>query len=254
MIVFVEPSGLLDDLVADAWPPAEQIVMGEWRFRWTSGVTRRANSVLARGNEAQIEQLVAFGEKFYLDRGGPSRFLVSRASAPSELAAHLLGRGYRAHDRTLVMTIDTAQLLARSEAGDWAVERSAHATPDWFRCYWQADSPRPLDTAEGVIHRQTLLAPVPASSFVLLHERRDGVAVGQIVFDRGWGGLQCIATMTSHRRRGAAGAVLHQLALQAEDADISRLYLVVLAENLPAISLYASLGFAVVHEYAYFTS
>jgi len=250
---FVESIASLDELAAGAWPPGELIVAGGWRFRWTSGVTRRANSALPVGNEARMEELVAFGEEFYRSRGAPAKFLVSAASAPSELADYLRRRGYRPHDRTLVMTVDTAQLLARTAPGRWSIEIASEATPRWFESYWQADSPRALDSEEARIHRQTLLVPESPSSFVLLEEEHSGVAVGQIVFANGWGGLQCIATLESHRRRGAAGAVLHQLAVLAADAEVSALYLVVLADNLPAMHLYIPLGFEVAHEYTYFT-
>jgi N-acetylglutamate synthase len=200
-----------------------------------------------------MEELVSFGEEFYRSRGGPSRFRVSDASAPSGLADYLGLRGYDAHDRTLVMTAGAPQLFAATSPGNWEVEISSEVTARWFACYWQADSPQPPDSEEGRIHQQQLLVPPTASSFVLLEREQDVIAVGQIVFAEGWGGLQCIATAASHRRRGAAVAVLHHLASVALDAEVSALYLVVLAGNSPALNLYARLGFEVDHEYTYFT-
>jgi ribosomal protein S18 acetylase RimI-like enzyme len=200
-----------------------------------------------------MEALVAFGEEFYRSRGGPPRFRVSDASAPGKLAGYLGVRGYHPHDRTLVMTAETTELLATTSAGSWAVEVSSEVTPRWFACYWQPDSPRSLGSEEAKIHKQTLLVPATASAFVLLEKEQEEVAVGQIVFAEGWGGLQCIATMAAHRRRGAAVAVLHHLSLVARRAEVSALYLVVLADNQAAHSLYSRLGFQVAHEYTYFT-
>ena len=141
-------------------------MVGGWRFRWTSGVTRRANSALPVGNEARMEELVAFGEEFYRSRGAPAKFLVSAASAPSGLVDHLQRRGYRAHDRTLVMTIDTAQLLARTAVGQWSIEIASQVTPRWFASYWQADAARPIDSEEAQVFvaRRCLYRRAPVRS------------------------------------------------------------------------------------------
>ena len=61
-----------------------------------------------------------------------------------------------------------------------------------------------------------------------------------------------MATHPSHRRRGAASAVLHQLAVEALDREVEHMYLAVMADNPAALALYQRSGFNVTHEYSYF--
>jgi ribosomal protein S18 acetylase RimI-like enzyme len=248
----VESTAILDQLIANAWPAAELEMRGGWRFRWTSGVTRRANSVLPVGNAARLEELVEFGEEYYRRRGGVARFQVSAASAPEGLDRYLLGRGYVPDTRTFVMTAEVERLIYSTAPGVWATTTSDVVTDPWFECYWTSDPSQRLGSEHARICRETLLMATAPSEFVLLEEGADAVAVGQVVIEGTWGGLQCIATVESHRRRGAAVAVLHRLASAARATGAERCYLAVTADNVPALGLYRRCGFGVAHEYTYY--
>lgn len=70
----MEPSSavdgtVLDQLLADAWPPPVVERRGAWRYRWADGATRRANSALAVGGAAAVARLVGETEAFYRARG-----------------------------------------------------------------------------------------------------------------------------------------------------------------------------------------
>ena len=91
---------ILDELMANAWPPVVVEDHAGWRFRWAQGVTRRANSVLAVGADDSVPALVAKAERFYERRRATTTFLVSAASAPPSLVDHLARHGYESSART----------------------------------------------------------------------------------------------------------------------------------------------------------
>jgi len=249
----VGSTAVLDQLIANAWPPAEVQSLGGWRFRWTSGVTRRANSALPVGNPAQAPELVEFGEDFYRRRGGAPRFQVSDASAPVGLDRYLTARGYVPDTRTFVMVIETKRLIESTSPGSWTMTTSPAATTAWFESYWTSGPSQVLGSEDARICREILLAPATPSYFVLLQEGGENVSIGQVVIEGSWGGLQCIATIAAHRRRGAGAAVLHHLGLVALASGAERLYLAATADNQPGRSLYERCGFVVAHEYTYYS-
>ena len=62
---------------------------------------------------------------------------------------------------------------------------------------------------------------------------------------------QCMATRATRRGRGAASAVVAAIASEAIQVGVDRMYLAVLADNAPALSLYGRVGFQAVHRYQY---
>ena len=219
---------LLDELIANAWPPAHLERVGGWRLRWTNGVTRRANSALTTGG-VDLDALVVAAEAFYGARGATARFQVSSASAPVALGDVLRRRGYQDADRTLVMHAVAADVLAQTDPGAWPVTLSDRVLDDWFAAYWAVESTRGRSVDDARICRHVLLAPPLPTVYVGVPDGSNISATGQIVIERGWAGVQCMATVTSHRRRGAASAVLHHPAPAAQAGGADRLYLAVLA-------------------------
>jgi len=242
----------LDLCMANAWPAVEVTHSGDWWFRWSEGVTRRANSVLARGDQGGVEALVGAAQRFYAERNAPALFLLSTASAPSSLASLLIDRGYGAEARTLMVRATTGDVIARTVRGDWSVTVAERVSDAWFAAYWSVEAARGRTERHAEICRTSLLAPRSPSRFVAVHERGEVIACGEVVVDGSWAGVQCMATRPSARRRGAAVAVLHRLADEAHELGARSLYLAVMADNAPALALYGRAGFRPTHEYCYY--
>ncbi len=245
---------VLDVLMANAWPPAVVEIHGGWRYRWTHGVTRRANSVLALGDEEPPGDLVDDAIAFYRARGAPTLIQVSTASTSPDLAPSLLARGFRPTARTLVERAITDDVVAGIRARPYDVELTERPTDEWFDAYWSVERGRDRSDGDRTVCRNVLLAPDVPTMFATARHGDAVVGVGQIVIEGGWGGVQCMATTPAHRRQGVARAVLDGLAEEALRHGAARMYLAVMADNAAAIRLYRRCGFGPAHEYCYFTA
>ena len=238
--------------MANAWRPMVEETQGGWRYRWAAGVSRRANSALARDGSGSLPELVDHAESFYGKRDAPSRIHVSTASAPRTLAAVLRERGYQSSARTLVLRATTSDVVDRARSGP-EIAIADEPSDQWCHAYWSRDPGRIPSDGHTAVYRDFLLDPGLPTVFATAREGSEVLGVGQLVIERGWGGVQCMATVSSRRRRGVARGVLGGLAVEAADRGVGQLYLAVMADNVAAMALYSSAGFRAVHEYCYFT-
>jgi ribosomal protein S18 acetylase RimI-like enzyme len=236
----------LDRLAARAWPPLEEERVGEWRLRFSRGVTSRANSVLPLGPDdgPPLAERLAAVETAYRRRGLPPKFQLTASAWPPELADALRVRGYVEDMPTLVMT---APIGDRHSTGT-RLARARHR--EWFDVWWTVDGRRgDAGAARGILDRIE-----PETRFA---ERRDDGRLGAVglgVLDGDWLGIYCMATLPDARRRGHARAILGELLGWAAAAGARDAHLSVTAANEPAQALYRSFGFEVVQEYRYFTA
>jgi ribosomal protein S18 acetylase RimI-like enzyme len=237
--------------MANAWPAQSEETVGGWRYRWTGGLTRRANSALVLG-DGDPAALVQHAEAFYRERGASTLLRVSTASAPTGLASYLGSLGYRSTARTLVQVADTSEVVARARPA-FELEVTDAPTTEWLDLYWSVGVLRCRDNAAQSVYGDVLLAPPLPTVFVAARSGSEVVGVGQMVIEQGWAGVQCMATGPDHRRQGVASAVLHGFGAAAAERGVQSMYLAAMADNEAATGLYSSAGFTTAHEYSYFT-
>jgi ribosomal protein S18 acetylase RimI-like enzyme len=249
----MEDPGELDTLMADAWPAAVVENHGGWLLRYTHGVSRRANSVLAIGSPGSLVEAVEAAEAFYEQRETTPMFQISEASTPAPLADLLTSRGYESSAKTWMMWTTAAGVTSGSPDTDlWQLETTAEPSADWFDTYWSTESDWHRSELEATIIREVLLRPRSPSLFVSARDADGTVAaVGQAVLSKGWACVQCLATRREARRRGAARAVVRRLAADSARAGTERMFAAVMAENTASLDLFRGASYQRSHTYSY---
>jgi ribosomal protein S18 acetylase RimI-like enzyme len=241
----------LDRIGARAWPALEEELLGDWRLRFSRGVTGRANSVLPFGPDdgPPLAERVAAVERAYRARGLPPKFQLTPNAWPPELPAELAARGYVEDRPTLVMTADMRDWHSTGTrlAPDWhstGTDLAPAWHPEWFAVYRAVDSRGDDEAARGIFERIELATA---------YASQDG-AVGLGVFDGAWLGIYCMATLPEARRQGKARAVVAALLGWGRERGAQTAYLCTHSTNEPAQALYRSFGFETAETYTYFTA
>lgn len=245
----------LERRAAECWPPFSQGILEGWQLRFSEGVSRRANSVLAleETGSSALDLRIDAAEKFYRQRGLPCRFQISGAVAPHGLDAELERRGYVMEARTLVMTADAASVvknLADRQALRFRARLFSGPTGAWFQVYGGGLA---QGRERGLRCRLAEGLPAPRA-YAVVDDGTEPAAVGAAVIRDDWALILCMATRDGYRRRGHAARVLAALAAWAADTDRARrLFLQVESDNRPAMALYHLAGFQAAHTYYYRT-
>jgi N-acetylglutamate synthase len=234
-------------LMDAAWPAVERQDTGEWVLRAAGGVTQRANSVWPR--EAAAEPLVALREamQWYRERRLPLIFQMTDTPANAALNDVLNGQGFTRQSETLIMARPAMAEPVRSRPAS-PVEVLDQPDGDWLALWWSVDG------RGGEAERETaraILAGCP-SLYALVRDD-DGVpaAVGRLAMVHGTGGIYCMATSPSERRRGHATAVLQALVSEGGARGVDSFWLLVTAANHAARQLYSQAGFTESGRYIY---
>lgn len=226
------------------WPAADSTELDGWLVRRNAGVTLRANSVLPKSAPFDLGRALDYVENLYAAHDIAPSFQISPTVQPSDLDAYLDARGYTVRNPTLVQCAATSDVLAKLPESSIDVNISTTPSADWMDCWWRIDGrggPETRTEAERILARgNALYATVP--------DGPKAKAIGRLALVDDTAGLYCLAVDERFRRQGLAFAVIRGL-LQA--ATSRWVWLSVLEDNGPALSLYDQLGFRTVSRYHY---
>ena len=239
---------LIEELAANSWPAYIQQTLGTWRLRATMNVTKRANSVYTSGSFPECREWMDVIEDFYRRRSLLPCFHISETS-PAELDGILHSSGYSKIFECCAMVASCSEVIARStESDQFTFEFAGEASSEWIYDFMILEGYSP-DRYEGYVHIFSAIGPKKA--FVSLRNQGKLIALGTVVVERGWAGLSNIIVDEQHRGKGAATALLRSLVNWSLCNGADQLYLQVLKDNSPALSLYRKLGFTPLYETHY---
>ena len=237
---------LLEEIVLNAWPALQTVLMDGWVVRFAKGYTRRANCVNPLYLSTQpLKRKLEACERLYFARGLKSVFKITPACLPSELDAVLAGAGYGREGRTGVQVLPLEQWDQNRDKG---VELYSDFAADWHGAYCVMNGIAPE-------HHETVgqLLALQFQDKRLAVLRREGqvVACGLGVKQDRFLGIFDMVVNPLQRRQGCGKAVVEALLAWGKQAGARTAYLQVTVENTPARQLYAGLGFQEEYQYWY---
>jgi N-acetylglutamate synthase len=233
----------LELLAARGWQGLETGRLGDWLLRAGGGFTGRANSALVVGDPGTTpEEAVDAVVRWYDARGlRPCAQLPGRQARTADAA--FAAAGWERDDDVLVLTAP----VEVDPPGRIPVDISPTPDEAWLTGYRYRGAELPavarqvLTSAEEVAFASVRLDPSPAGL----------AAVARGVLTDGWLGVTAVTVEERHRRQGLATEVMAALQRWAAERGAHSVYLQVVADNRPALSLYRRAGFIEHHRYHY---
>lgn len=232
----------LEQISLRAWQALETETYDGWILRYANGYTGRANSVQALGTTSlPVDEKIAHCEAWYQQRALPCIFRLTDAMHPPNLDAVLDQRGYHRYNETLVQTASLADVAF---ATDDRFHYQTTLSDDWLTAWatWNTVSASHQAIAKQMLSQQTL-----ASCYAWVDE----MAVGLAVVEDTYVGLFDIVVQPDARGQGLGRALMTSLLAWSQTQGAQLAYLQVTTINVPALSLYDTLGFTTHHRYWY---
>ena len=233
----------------NAWPAMQQILLDGWVLRFSRGFTKRANSIVpvypAFGSETDetLLEKIRYCENLYAREQLQTVFRMTSVNAASakRLDSLLEARGYQIQERCDVMT------CALSDA-EPSMDVNLVTLDQWLKAYCHLTG---MGEPAASLHNVILGAIAGQCAFAVADHDDEPQACGLGVVEHDLIGLFDIYTHSQHRRSGLATNLVQGLMKFGQLAGAARAYLQVVAQNTPALKLYANLGFKRSYEYWY---
>jgi N-acetylglutamate synthase len=236
----------IEERSLNAWPALQTMFYDGWVLRFAQGHTRRANSVNPLyPSEQDINEKISTCEQLYRGKGLNTIFKLTSHSDPAILDALLADQGYQTDAPTSVQLLDLDNLPTAASPN---IDLAGELTDAWLDAYCRMSS---IGDESRSTHAQILRCILPEKSFASITVEGRLIACGLGVCQDGWIGVYDIVTDPGFRRRGHGQQLIEGLLAWAKSRGARRGYLQVMLNHLPALALYAKLGYREAYRYWY---
>jgi N-acetylglutamate synthase len=235
---------ILESKAFRAWPALQTQSTGGWVQRFAGGYTKRANSINALGSEAIFTlQMKNTLEAPYKERGLSPVWRLTPL-APPETDQALAAAGYRRIDESFVQLAP----LGADFTADPGVRIAPSPSATWLAGFAELSPVAPQHRETMTLMLGSIAAPV---GFATVEDAEGPTAFALGVADGEHVGLFDVLVAPRARRQGLARRLTQSIGAWGKAQGAQSIYLQVVATNVSALPLYASLGFETVYSYAY---
>ena len=227
-----------------AWPALETRKTAGWVQRFSSGYTKRANSINALEEDVEFNQPLRIAlEAPYRARGLPPIWRLT-SLAPPDVDLVLADAGYQRIDESLVQRSPLDERFVH----DPEVRIDPAPSAAWLAGFAELSPVAPAHRETMARMLRSIAAPV---GFARVEDGGEPVAFALGVVDGDHVGLFDVLVAPQARRRGLARRLTQSIGAWGRSHGAQFAYLQVVATNTAALPLYADLGFETVYSYAY---
>lgn len=235
----------IEDLSLNAWPSHQIQIYDGWILRFSYFYTHRTNSVEQIGESTiPLNQKIDYCEAVYRQWGTPAIFKISPLVSPA-FDRLLESRGYVIQHSTDVMTM--ALEKSHHFPISSCVNISRSISPGWIEGLFA------LKGTTNVMHKTivpSMYRAIPKETICAsIREQGKIVATGLGILDRNYIGLYAIHVHPDYRGRGYARAICSAILQNGILRGADSAYLQVVKGNVPAVTLYESIGFQYLYNY-----
>lgn len=239
---------LLEAVSFRSFPATTTQYDGTWAIRMTAGHSaKRLNSVnpLDPQDSLDLEGRIKKAERRFSSFGRPLNFRLTPL-APPKLSEIFDNWGWQMHEESIVMMLDLAKADLAEAQDQLPLQDVGRWVDEFIRLSgYSADMKPGLVEIIGATEPKTGL-------FIKTASDDDGTAsMVRCVSDQLMAGVFDLVSEPNMRRKGYAKNILQTALLWAKRNNASKVWLQVVADNLPANGLYQSIGFKEVYRYRY---
>ncbi|WP_339304029.1 GNAT family N-acetyltransferase [Paenibacillus sp. FSL R5-0519] len=236
----------IEEISLNHWQPLSTLLYDGWVLRFAKGYTKRANSIQPiYYSTLDVHEKIEECERIYASNQLSTIFKITPFIQPDHLDQLLQDKGYTVVDLT---RIQTRSLDDIKEPVHQAVQIDEQLTTAWLDHFCRLNKVNDLqrETTELMLNNIRTKA-----GFISLLLDGQVVACGFGVIERAYVGLYDIITDANFRNQGLAEQMILHLLHWAKENGATSSYLQVVANNAPAVKLYAKLGYSEVYSYWY---